>query len=173
MISEGTAYTVARMMQGAVDKGTAAGMRARVGAEEMGGKTGTTNDNADAWFIGYTPQLLMGAWVGFDDRFIRNEGDGSRMARPICEYFLGKVLSDPKSGIDRGARFFKPSDLSLHQGAADIQISETDPLPGAAGENNGSVTEEDYEEQAPKEDPSAPVRKDTNNTRQPARKEGN
>ncbi|MEY5034345.1 MAG: hypothetical protein RL447_723, partial [Bacteroidota bacterium] len=72
VVSEATAYTMARMMQGAVDQGTAAGMRARVGALEMGGKTGTTNDNADAWFIGFTPQRLVGAWVGFDDRFIKN-----------------------------------------------------------------------------------------------------
>ncbi|MGH2552488.1 MAG: transglycosylase domain-containing protein, partial [Chitinophagaceae bacterium] len=57
-ISEITAYTMARMMQGTVDKGTAAGLRNRVGALEMGGKTGTTDDNADAWFLGYTPQLL-------------------------------------------------------------------------------------------------------------------
>ncbi len=53
---------MARMMQGTVDKGTARGLRASVGAAEMGGKTGTTDDNADAWFIGYTPttRRLMG-----------------------------------------------------------------------------------------------------------------
>ena len=73
-MSEVTAYTMARMMQGTVDKGTARGLRSRVGADEMGGKTGTTNDNADAWFMGYTPQLLAGSWVGFDDRFMRNTG---------------------------------------------------------------------------------------------------
>ncbi len=70
-ISEVTAYRMARMMQGAVDAGTAAGLRSRLGAAEMGGKTGTTNDNADAWYIGYTPQLLGGVWIGSDDRFIR------------------------------------------------------------------------------------------------------
>ena len=100
-VSEVTAYKMARMMQGPVDKGTAAGLRDRLGAAEMGGKTGTTNDNADAWFMGYTPQLLAGAWVGFDDRFIRNEGDGSRMARPIWEAFFKKVYADKTLGIDQ------------------------------------------------------------------------
>lgn len=158
VVSEVTAYTMARMMQGAVDKGTAAGMRARVGAMEMGGKTGTTNDNADAWFIGYTPQMLVGSWVGFDDRFIRNEGDGSRMARPICEYFLGKVLADPKSGIEKSARFLQPEEMAVQMNAADIIISDTDPLPGATGENTGSGTEEDFEDipNEPNQDPNNP-----------------
>ena len=170
VISEATAYTMARMMQGAVDKGTAAGMRARIGAAEMGGKTGTTNDNADAWFIGYTPQMLVGAWVGFDDRFIRNQGDGSRMARPICEFFLSRVLSDPRSGIDKNARFYQPEELTLEINAADIIISDTDPLPGAAGENTGVGTEEDYEQM-----PDEPTEPENENVpidtipRQPAR----
>jgi penicillin-binding protein 1A len=86
VISESSAYTMTKMMQGVVDKGTAAGLRSRLGAAEMGGKTGTTNDNSDAWFIGYTPQLLAGTWIGCDDRFIRlesNLGYGGQAARPI------------------------------------------------------------------------------------------
>ncbi|MGQ0739984.1 MAG: penicillin-binding protein 1A, partial [Bacteroidota bacterium] len=74
VVSEVTAYTMCRMMQGTVDKGTARGLRSRVGADEMGGKTGTTDYNADAWFIGYTPQLLAGSWVGFEYTFMRNTG---------------------------------------------------------------------------------------------------
>ena len=144
-VSEITAYTMARMMQGTVDKGTARGMRTRVGAAEMGGKTGTTDDNADAWFIGYTPQLLAGSWVGFDDRFIRNEGDGSRMARPICEYFLKKVLADKKSGIDKDAKFIKPAELENEMLSADIIISDSDPNPGAEGDDQGAGNEQDYE----------------------------
>ena len=144
VISEATAYTMARMMQGAVDIGTAAGMRNRVGAAEMGGKTGTTNDNADAWFIGYTPQMLVGSWVGFDDQFIRNEGDGSRMARPICEFFLSKVLSDAKSGIDKEARFVVPAEMGQFVNSADILLSEEENAPGAQGQDMGVGTEEDY-----------------------------
>ncbi|HKC36816.1 MAG TPA: transglycosylase domain-containing protein, partial [Chitinophagaceae bacterium] len=59
-INEATAYKMVRMMQGTVDIGTAKGLRSALGAAEMGGKTGTTNDNTDAWFMGYTPQLLAG-----------------------------------------------------------------------------------------------------------------
>ncbi|HZI00204.1 MAG TPA: transglycosylase domain-containing protein, partial [Flavisolibacter sp.] len=71
VISEVTAYNMARMMEGTVTKGTAGGLMQRLGASEMGGKTGTTNENSDAWFMGYVPQLLAGAWIGCDDRFIR------------------------------------------------------------------------------------------------------
>jgi penicillin-binding protein 1A len=166
VVSEATAYTMARMMQGAVDQGTAAGMRARVGALEMGGKTGTTNDNADAWFIGYTPQLLVGAWVGFDDRFIKNQGDGSRMARPICEYFFGRVLADNRTGIEKAARFLIPENLSVEMNAADIIISDTDPLPGATGENTGAGTVDDYDEPL---DPEPDTNNDTIPLQPPAR----
>lgn len=182
-VSEITAYTMARMMQGAVDKGTARGMRTRVGASEMGGKTGTTDDNADAWFIGYTPQLLAGSWVGFDDQFIRNEGDGSRMARPICEYFFQKVLANKKLGIEKDAKFVKPAELENEINSADIIISESDPDPGAEGEDQGVGTEEDYNigsneyigpESTPvKDDDNKPTPKKDTATKTPIKKEDN
>ncbi len=145
VVSEVTAYTMARMMQGPVDKGTARGMRTRVGAEEMGGKTGTTDDNADAWFIGYTPQLLAGSWVGFEYNFMRNQGDGSRIARPITEYFFKKVLADKKLGIEKDAKFVKPAELENEINSADIIISDMDPTPGAEGDDQGVGNEDDYE----------------------------
>jgi penicillin-binding protein 1A len=168
-ISEITAYTMARMMQGAVDKGTARGMRTRVGAAEMGGKTGTTDDNADAWFMGYTPQLLVGSWVGFDDRFLRNTGDGNRIARPICEYFFRKVLADKKLGIEKDAKFVKPAELENQINSADILISDSDPNPGAEGADQGVGNEQDYNsntdsigpESKPLQDDDKPVKKDT------------
>lgn len=178
-VSEITAYTMARMMQGTVDKGTARGLRTRVGAAEMGGKTGTTDDNADAWFIGYTPQLLAGSWVGFDDRFIRNEGDGSRMARPICEYFFKKVLANKKLGIEKDAKFVRPAELENEINSADIIISDSDPNPGAEGEDQGVGDEDDYEsneyigpESTPVKEDKTPAKKDTV-TKNPARKEDN
>lgn len=182
-VSEITAYTMARMMQGAVDKGTARGMRTRVGAAEMGGKTGTTDDNADAWFIGYTPQLLAGSWVGFDDQFIRNEGDGSRMARPICEYFFQKVLANKKLGIEKDAKFVKPAELENEINSADLIVSDSDPDPGAEGDDQGVGTEDDYNngsneyigpESTPikDEDPKTPPKKDTA-TKTPIKKEDN
>ncbi|MCX6316764.1 MAG: transglycosylase domain-containing protein [Bacteroidetes bacterium] len=145
-ISEVTAYTMARMMQGTVDKGTARGMRTRVGASEMGGKTGTTDDNADAWFMGYTPQLLAGSWVGFEYTFMRNQGDGSRIARPITEYFFRKVLADKKLGIDKDAKFVKPAELENEINSADIMISDSDPNPAGEGIDQGVGDATDYDE---------------------------
>ncbi len=143
VLSEITAYTMARMMQGAVDKGTARGLRNRVGATEMGGKTGTTDDNADAWFMGYTPQLLAGSWVGFEYTFMRNTSDGNTIARPITEYFFKKVLANKKLGIDRDAKFVKPEEMEKEVGDADIYVSDRDPSPAAQGTDQG-IDASDY-----------------------------
>jgi penicillin-binding protein 1A len=150
-ISEITAYKMVRMMQGPVDVGTAAGLRARLGAVEMGGKTGTTNDNSDAWFMGYTPQLLAGAWVGCDDRFIRlnksdTRGYGGFAARPIWESFYKKVYADKKLGIEKEARFSKPENLELEMNSADpLNLIDAIPPPAAEGEDQGVGNEADFE----------------------------
>lgn len=165
VISELTAYTMCRMMQGTVDKGTARGMRTRVGAAEMGGKTGTTDDNADAWFIGYTPQLLAGSWVGFEYNFMRNTSDGNTIARPITEYFFRKVLSDKSLGIEKDAKFVKPADLENEVSSADIIISDTDPSPGAEGADQGVGDQNDYIDYGPADSigpESKPVEDDNN-----------
>ncbi|MBI1344535.1 MAG: penicillin-binding protein [Terrimonas sp.] len=142
-ISEGTAYRMARMMQGTVDFGTAAGLRNRIGVAELGGKTGTTNDNTDAWFMGYTPQLEAGVWVGCDDRFIRlNKNDargyGGYAARPIWEYFFKKVLADKKLGYDKNAKFSKPANLDYDMNSAGYINEEYVAEPGAEGNNVGA-----------------------------------
>ncbi|MBP6590196.1 MAG: penicillin-binding protein, partial [Chitinophagaceae bacterium] len=158
VVSEVTAYTMCRMMQGTVDKGTARGMRTRVGAAEMGGKTGTTDDNADAWFIGYTPQLLAGSWVGFEYTFMRNTGDGNRIARPIAEYFFKKVLENKSLGIEKNAKFIKPAEMENEINSADIIISDYDPNPEAQGDDQGVGTQDDYNEYGPA-DPIGPESK--------------
>ena len=149
-INDVTAYKMVRMMQGTVDIGTAAGLRNRLGAAEMGGKTGTTNDNSDAWFMGYTPQLLAGVWVGCDDRFVRlnkndTRGYGGTAARPIWEAFYRKVYADKKLGIDRDARFSKPEDLEMEMNSADpLNLIDVIP-PAAEGEDQGVGNESDFE----------------------------
>ena len=149
-INEITSYKMVRMMQGTVDIGTAAGLRSRLGAAEMGGKTGTTNDNSDGWFMGYTPQLLAGVWVGCDDRFIRlnkndTRGYGGTSARPIWEAFYKKVYADKKLGIDRDARFSKPEDLEMEMNSADpLNLIDVIP-PAAEGEDQGVGNEQDFE----------------------------
>lgn len=175
-ISEITAYKMARMMQGTVDKGTAAGLRSRLGAAEMAGKTGTTNDNSDAWFMGYTPQLLGGVWVGCDDRFIRNEGSGGfggAAARPIWENFFKKVYADKKLGIDRDAKFVKPAQMDNEMFSADASLIDVEAEPGAQAEDMGVGTEEGYDlpaESRPFVDEEAPAttpKKDTTQKKAP------
>ncbi|MGZ8557871.1 MAG: penicillin-binding transpeptidase domain-containing protein, partial [Chitinophagaceae bacterium] len=168
-VSELTAYRMARMMQGTVDIGTASGLRSRLGAAEMAGKTGTTNDNADAWYMGYTPQLLGGVWIGCDDRFIRNEsagGFGGAAARPVWEAFFKKVYADKSLGIDRDAKFIMPADYDDQVNSADFMPIETDPDPEAEGEDQGVGTADDYNYIGPEskpvvDDEKKPTKKDS------------
>jgi len=115
VISEVDAYTMVRMMQGVVDYGTAGSMRWRYNIySAIGGKTGTTNDYTDGWFIGYTPQILAGAWVGCDDPFlkIQQSSGGNQMAMPEWAFFMQKVYADKSLGIDPKAEFQKPAELN-------------------------------------------------------------
>jgi penicillin-binding protein 1A len=75
VMSEAAAYTMVKMMQGVVDIGTGRRLRGMGLTGEIAGKTGTTNGNTDTWFIGYTPQLLAGGWVGCDDPFLKMVGE--------------------------------------------------------------------------------------------------
>ncbi|TMI63495.1 MAG: penicillin-binding protein [Bacteroidetes bacterium] len=181
-ISEVTAYKMTQLMQGTVDVGTAAGLRNRLGAAAMGGKTGTTNDNTDAWFMGYVPQLEAGGWVGCDDRFIHlaksdTRGYGGFAARPIWEYFMKKVYADNTLGLDRSAVFAKPENMDNEILSADplATISELPP-PGAEGTDIGAGSSQDYNnteyigpesQKVPDED--APIKKDT--LKYPAKKD--
>lgn len=148
VVSESTSYRMCRMMQGTVDIGTAAGLRGRLGAAEMGGKTGTTNDNADFWFMGYTPQLLAGTWVGCDDRFLTLASSayaGGRVARPIWEYFFQKLYSDKTLGIEKNARFVVPADLdnSIDSNSNYDLIAEPS-MPNNEDYNEGVGKEQDF-----------------------------
>ena len=116
VINDVTAYSVVSMMQGVISKGTGRSMYSfDVKAQSIAGKTGTTNDNSDLWFMGYTPQLLAGAWVGCDDRYIRFSdnyfGQGAHASLPIWAYFMNKVTNDPACNLDPNASFEKPSNL--------------------------------------------------------------
>ncbi|MEO6455653.1 MAG: transglycosylase domain-containing protein [Ginsengibacter sp.] len=127
IISEADAYTMYKMMEGVMDFGTGHSMRGRFGINSaMGGKTGTTNDNTDGWFIGYTPQILAGAWVGCDDPFlkIRWTYGGNEMAMPEWAYFMQKVYADKKLGIDPKAEFQKPAELDNNPIYADKNFSD-------------------------------------------------
>ncbi|MBI2963937.1 MAG: PBP1A family penicillin-binding protein [Deltaproteobacteria bacterium] len=86
-LSPETAYLITSILQSVIDRGT--GRRARVLRRPAAGKTGTTNDQMDAWFVGYTPDLLAGAWVGFDEKkSLGREETGGRAAVPIWTEFM-------------------------------------------------------------------------------------
>ena len=87
VISDVTAYSIISMMEGVLQFGTGRSIWNYGVSGEVAGKTGTTNDNSDAWFMGYTPQLLCGVWVGCDDRFIRFQSTAIGQEQPLpCLY---------------------------------------------------------------------------------------
>jgi penicillin-binding protein 1A len=91
VISPETAYLITSMLQSVIDHGT--GRRAKALGRPAAGKTGTTNDMDDAWFLGYTPQLLAGLWVGFDEKRTLGKGEtGGRVAAPVWERFMERAL---------------------------------------------------------------------------------
>jgi penicillin-binding protein 1A len=139
-ISAETAYRMVNMMQGVCDMGTGARLRYKFGLKnQIAGKTGTTNNNSDGWFIGYVPQLIAGAWVGGEERSIHFDqtamGQGASMALPIWGLFMQKVYADKSIGILQSATFERPANVSLDCSSEDQQIiNEADiPLEGEGG----------------------------------------
>ncbi len=117
VISSDNANKMLTMLMGVVDNGTAGRLRYRYNFEgQIGAKTGTTNNNSDGWFIGFTPQLVSGVWVGGEDRDIHfdsmNMGQGATMALPVWAIFMKKVYADPSLGIDPTAKFDIPDDYN-------------------------------------------------------------
>lgn len=118
-INEGVAYIMVRMLENVVNSGTGQRLRGKYGITgEVGGKTGTTQNNTDGWFMSITPELTGGVWVGGDDRIIRFRsifyGQGASMALPIWGYFLKNVYSDKSLGISPDATFETPAgDLGI------------------------------------------------------------
>ncbi|MBS1511472.1 MAG: transglycosylase domain-containing protein [Bacteroidetes bacterium] len=114
VLSEASAYTMVQLMQGVIKFGTAARLNSYNIPVEKAGKTGTTNDNADGWFIGYTPELLAGTWVGCEDPFIRiytGTSGGNEMAAPKWGIFMSKVYADKKLGYGSIKEFQKPANM--------------------------------------------------------------
>lgn len=95
---------------------------------QMGGKTGTTNDNADGWFMGFTPDLVSGTWVGGDERYIHfnslAQGQGASMALPIYGKYITKVYADKTLPYTQDAKFEFPDDLNLC--ASEVPVEEVE-----------------------------------------------
>ena len=114
VISDDSANKMLVMLKGVIDGGTGSRMRYRYNVRcEMGGKTGTTNLNSDGWFMGFTPSLVNGCWVGGEDRDIHFDstsiGQGANMALPIWAYYMQKVFADKTLDYDPEEKFDLPS----------------------------------------------------------------
>ncbi|MGA9115522.1 MAG: PBP1A family penicillin-binding protein [Bacteroidota bacterium] len=108
VLSEETAFLMTSMLQGVVDDGSAARIRGFF-HYPAAGKTGTTQEFADAWFVGYTPQIVAGVWVGFDNKsvhFTNWDGQGGRAAAPIWGRFMKYVYEDPAIALP--LEYFEP-----------------------------------------------------------------
>lgn len=115
VFSEEKAYTMIQLMRGVVDGGTGGSLRGKYKLyNQIAGKTGTTQKNADGWFMGLTPELVAGCWVGGEDRSIHfnsmAEGQGATMALPIWGKFFNKVYADKKLKVSNG-EFPRPKNI--------------------------------------------------------------
>ena len=112
VISALSTYKMLVMLRAVINEGTGGRVRRYGITADMGGKTGTTNDNSDAWFMGFTPSLVSGCWVGGDERDIHfgrmTYGQGAAAALPIWAMYMKKVYDDPTLGYDQQERFKLP-----------------------------------------------------------------
>lgn len=113
VIDELTSYKMLDMLSAVIDAGTGVRIRYKYNLKmPAGGKTGTTQNNSDGWFIGFTPSLVSGVWAGFEDRSINfssmADGQGANMALPIWALYMQKVLSDPDLGYSEEETFDIP-----------------------------------------------------------------
>lgn len=154
LINAKTAYKMIKLMRGVVDFGTARRLRFRYGfTADIAGKTGTTNSQTDAWFIGYTPQILAGAWVGHDDNYLRfnsqDLGQGSAAALPIWGIFMTKVFADKKLDIRQDVKFKEP------EGFDDCDVLDPTSLQRSGTYNSSGTVDGDVndpKEEVPKEE---------------------
>jgi penicillin-binding protein 1A len=117
-ISAHTAYLMVNLLEGVVKGGTAAKLRyAYKLMNDMGGKTGTTQNHSDAWYIGITPELVAGVWVGGEDRSVHFDsmrlGQGSTAALPVYGLFMQKVYADKSIGLTQGP-FERPDGFNVN-----------------------------------------------------------
>ena len=150
VMNEMYAYTMIDLMKGVTRFGTASGELRRMGIPEtveIAGKTGTTQNNSDGWFMGITPNLATGVWVGWEDRATHfcstGEGQGAKMALPIWGIFMKKVWADKELGITPDDKFAKPSNWTGD--CADLQGL------GGYGDDGGLQTIDQIKNPKPKD----------------------
>jgi penicillin-binding protein 1A len=132
-LSERTAYTMVDMMRGVIDYGTGVRMRTQfqMGQYDLAGKTGTTQQAADTWFMLMHPQLVTGSWVGFNDRRLHFRstywGQGSHTALLLVGEYFRRAAQDDKVEISPDAEFPMPAQF----------VAETTPADSTSNSNEG------------------------------------
>ncbi|MEO6319505.1 MAG: transglycosylase domain-containing protein [Polaromonas sp.] len=147
-MSVNAAQTLVDAMRGVIDQGTGTGIRSRFGIRaDVAGKTGTTQDNTDGWFILMHPQLVAGAWVGFNDNRVTmgdSWGQGARSALPIVGEFFQRALNtkviDPQARFEAPPTSAMPGNFDAISSGEDNPSAEADPM---QGQGNGAETSPD------------------------------
>jgi penicillin-binding protein 1A len=129
VLSEDQAYLMLNLLQGGVNSGS--GRRMRVEpynfTNQIGGKTGTTQNHANGWFMGVTPNLVAGVWSGWEDQSIHfenlSEGQGANMALPVFAIFLQKIYNDPQFGIMEADEFERPAGFDMNLDCEQVKKS--------------------------------------------------
>jgi penicillin-binding protein 1A len=142
IISESTAYKMIYMLRAVIDQGTGRRIRSKYGiTAEICGKTGTTQRNADGWFMGFTPSLVNGVWVGGDERDIHFDsmanGQGASMALPIWALYMKKVYSNPQLGYSQSEKFAIPSNFRIENGNL-IEVPDEEAFESVDGEEDST-----------------------------------
>jgi len=128
VVAPETAYVLVNVMKGVIERGT--GAKARVLQRPLAGKTGTSSDATDVWFVGFTPSLVAGVWVGYDlQRSLGPEETGGRLALPMWVQFMREALL----GI-------APQDFPIPEGVVVVQVDLETGLP-ATSEDRGTISE--------------------------------
>jgi penicillin-binding protein 1A len=140
VISEESSFKMLTMLRAVINEGTGGRIRRVFGIQaDMGGKTGTTNNNSDGWFMGFTPSLVSGVWVGGEERDIHfdrmADGQGAEMALPIWGLYMQKVYKDKSLGYSESERFQIPDGFDPCGDSLSNSYSPDAPTYG----NNGHV----------------------------------
>lgn len=143
VLSELATAKMLDMLRGVMDGGSGARVRYKYGLKApMGGKTGTTQNNSDGWFMAFTPSLVTATWVGGEDRSIHFDGtflgQGANMALPIFALFMQKVYADPSLGYSQDEQFTKSTEnICIGANADDLIDASTIPDQGGIDEMFG------------------------------------
>ena len=160
VINEQDAFTMVKLMEGVVEIGTGKSLNGYNIPAQKAGKTGTTDDNTDGWFIGYTPGLIAGTWVGCDDPFIRiysGTSGGNEMALPKWGFFMNKVYADKSLPFSDQLKFKEPAAYAKDPISAEAFMNIVNKGDTTKYEDQGNGGAGDFIEEPLKNNPAADI----------------